>query len=83
VVYLVPEPPEPSWVAQVDGMWAALEAGKPTVNGYTSCFPTGWQARFQNPRPQGDDGLRRLEADLSRWLAEHGRPGLKVGVFFP
>ncbi|MFZ2639848.1 MAG: hypothetical protein WA117_02590 [Verrucomicrobiia bacterium] len=33
------------WQTQLSAMWAGLAAGKPTVNGYSSSYPPGWDLR--------------------------------------
>lgn len=40
--YLVPVPRKQSEYYHLDAMWAALETGVPTVNGYSSHAPPGW-----------------------------------------
>lgn len=42
VVYFAIPPTGPSWVHQMTAQWAALEAGVPTVNGYSSNYPPGY-----------------------------------------
>lgn len=62
----------PPWETQVDAMWAALEIGIPTVNGYSGNFPPKWMPlldhAIQRERPTDSD---RLRAALDAWLAEH------------
>jgi hypothetical protein len=36
---------EPEFKLQIDAMWASLETGVPTVNGYSGNFPPGWSTR--------------------------------------
>ncbi len=53
---------------QLDAMWAALDTGVPTVNGYSSNFPPGWDlldARIDEPA----GGRARLRSALDRWAA--------------
>jgi hypothetical protein len=57
---------DPTYVIQLDAMWAALELGKPTVNGYSGHDPPAWP--FHNPRAANTDKV--LE-----WLEREGQPG--------
>ncbi|HUM02350.1 MAG TPA: hypothetical protein VL084_08690 [Thermoanaerobaculia bacterium] len=62
---------KPNWEAQLDGMWAGLEAGLPTVNGYSSNWPPGWLPLYDNLL-HGPADEERLRASLRGWLAGHG-----------
>jgi hypothetical protein len=48
---------------QLDAMWASLETGVPTVNGYSGRVPPGW--KFDLPRES------EIEDLLKRWLNPH------------
>lgn len=47
-------------------MWAALESGIPTVNGYTSYLPPDW--RLWDPGLRGEADRVRLRGALADWL---------------
>src|SRR5262249_46817232 len=49
---------------QVDALWASLETGVPTINGYSGRVPPGWEF---------DDlsGESNVEDHLKRWLGPH------------
>ena len=54
-------------------MWAALDAGIPTVNGYAGHEPKGWQAlAFAGHR---GEGRAALDEALARWAAQRGIRG--------
>lgn len=59
-----------TWQYQVDGMWAGLERGIPTVNGYSGNAPPGWmlrQIRLDEPGAEA-----RVDAALAAWRARWG-----------
>ncbi len=60
------------WETQVDAMWAGMETGLPTVNGYSGNVPPGWESLFNNQihGPRDDKRIRRA---LQSWLRSHGR----------
>jgi hypothetical protein len=60
----------------LDAMWAGLEAGVPTVNGYSGAWPPHWDLQANELQP-GQDG-RELEKALNDWLARHGLPPARV-----
>ena len=68
-----------AWETQVDAMWASMETGVPTVNGYSSNFPPGWMPLHDHnilkERPTDEE---RLRAALDAWLAAHGVSGRDV-----
>jgi hypothetical protein len=51
-------------------MWAGLEAGVPTVNGYAGNTPPGWD--LYRLGDGGPAGRRRLETALARWAEASG-----------
>lgn len=63
----------PPWETQVDAMWAAMEVGIPTVNGYSGNFPPRWlpllDHSIQKERPADAE---RLRAALAAWLDANG-----------
>jgi hypothetical protein len=64
-------------------MWAEIETGLPTVNGYSSNLPPAWEPLFDNQiHGPGDD--QRVRRALQAWLAAHGRdPALTCLVSVP
>jgi hypothetical protein len=73
-------PPASSWEPHLDAMWAQLECGVPTINGYSGGLPQGWFPLYE-PGPNTDaalaDWAARRGLDLSRicWIA--GQPGAR------
>ena len=53
--------------AQLNAMWARLEVGKPTVNGYSGAIPPGWELRDNVIHAPEDE--TRLRSALDRWAA--------------
>ena len=53
----------------IDAMWAALESGVPTINGYTGFRPPGWYLSTCTVVSPGDD--ERLRSDLARWVEQN------------
>jgi hypothetical protein len=62
--------PMPFFKHQLDAMWASLESGVPTVNGYSSNAPRDWDLWEVNIRNEADD--RRIASALSAWTEERG-----------
>jgi hypothetical protein len=57
---------EDPWWYQVDGMWASMNTGVPTINGYSGNVPPGWLLyKNQVVTPAHD---RELTADLDAWV---------------
>jgi hypothetical protein len=54
---------------QLDAMWAQMETGVPTINGYSGNGPPGWQLQDANIR--GDSNARMLEDGLTRWSSQN------------
>jgi hypothetical protein len=74
-VYFAPPAPRatgaPWWVGQTTAMWAALEAGVPTVNAYTSNYPPGY--------PPPERAATREEIDA--WLRSRGTEALEPACY--
>jgi hypothetical protein len=69
--------PPGSWVDdQIDAMWAGLERGVPTLNGYSGNEPTGWDLRHSAIRNPADE--RRLARALASWEARRGLDPARV-----
>lgn len=56
---------------QLDGMWAQLSTGVPTVNGYSSNFPKGWDPLFEHA-VRSDADRARISAALDAWRTSRG-----------
>jgi hypothetical protein len=76
-LYSVLQPGVPDWAGSVpvkyhvDSMWAQLELGIPTINGYSGHSPPGWtfKAAIVSRTPAEHVRLSEL---LREWLARHG-----------
>ena len=64
--------PYPSWKANLDAMWAGLESGVPTINGYSGGTPVGWRP-LEDPDVRGIADLYFLEDHLAEWRETYGR----------
>ena len=62
----------------LDAMWASLETGVPTVNGYSGKMPPGWT--FEEVVLHGPTDERDVESLLHRWLAPFNLAGKIVAV---
>jgi hypothetical protein len=59
------------WEPHLDAMWAQLECGVPTINGYSGGLPKGWFALYEpNPATAG--------ATLVAWARAHGLDPARV-----
>src|SRR5438034_155538 len=61
----------------LDGMWAQLESGVPTANGYSGAAPPGWRDLEFN-QAHLPDKIWRLGPALDRWCATRGLPREQV-----
>ena len=66
---------------QIDAMWASLQTGIPTVNGYTSRPPIGWE--MIDPTIRGPEDEARLNAGLTAWEGIHPFDGPLCRIFYP
>ena len=63
------------WLYQTDAMWASMETGVPTVNGYSGNVPPGWTF-YRNMEGSGSSDsavTQALRAWASRWSIEPSR----------
>ena len=56
----------------LDAMWAGLESGVPTINGYSGGTPVGWRS-LEDSNVRGVADLYFLEDHLAEWSRTHGR----------
>jgi hypothetical protein len=62
----------------LDAMWAGLESGVPTINGYSGNMPRGW-GPLEYAMIQDECAYLCLESSLRRWVREHGLPLNRIG----
>jgi hypothetical protein len=70
------EPYKLYYERHLDAMWASLETGVPTVNGYSGKVPAGWD--FEDAvaeGPAGHEGERDVEGILRSWQTRKGIAG--------
>jgi hypothetical protein len=63
---------EPLPHPNLDAMWAGLERGKPTLNGYSGHAPVGWRD-FEDSFRNGPRDTIRLQEALDQWRKGPGR----------
>lgn len=63
-------PADASEIAQVDGMWASLLSGVPTMNGYSGCAPVHYPLANANATSVAD--RQDLLSSLEDWTSSHG-----------
>lgn len=73
---LTPGQGTPEWKFQVDAMWAQMQSGIPTVNGYSGNFPPGWWGLFDNGIAHPDDESR-IRHELDRWAEKNRNAGME------
>jgi hypothetical protein len=61
---------EPAWKYQIDAMWAAVESGVPTINGYSGNFPGDW-GNLYDIAVRSPDQQAQLERSAEAWALEH------------
>ncbi len=54
------------WKYQIDAMWAQMESGVPTLNGYSGNVPPGWSLGNNLIRSSSDDA--RIRSAAQTWL---------------
>jgi len=60
------------YVAQLDAMWAGLQANRPTLNGYSGNAPQGWIRLYFNSIRQNQDDLL-VQSHVTAWLKLYGK----------
>ena len=69
--YYSPHDPRlPMTQYQLDAMWAQIETGVPTTNGYSGVVPPGWLP-LEDSTVNGENDIRRLGQALGQWAARH------------
>jgi hypothetical protein len=70
----------PVYRAQLDAMWAALQTGVPTVNGYSGSAPPAWKPLRSDADDTNEGRIRR---HLRAWLETHHVKGEDVAFIEP
>ncbi|RYZ38292.1 MAG: hypothetical protein EOO71_24625 [Myxococcaceae bacterium] len=60
------------WKYQLDGVWASVTRGVPTVNGYSGNAPRGW--RLTDARRYDEASAERVDRELASWRASRALP---------
>jgi hypothetical protein len=68
----------PPWKYHIDAMWASLESGVPTINGYSGNKPRGWEP-LSDPSIEQECDYLCLAVLLGRWMAAQGLERGRVG----
>jgi hypothetical protein len=58
----------------LDAMFASMETGKPTINGYSGYYPRGWEGFFMVDAPRGPD----VETALKEWKSAQGFASTRI-----
>jgi len=61
----------PQYKLHIDAMWAAMETGIPTVNGYSGNFAAGWWDLWDN-RLINESDVARIRGAIAQWSARYG-----------
>jgi hypothetical protein len=62
--------------SHVDAMWASMLTGKPTINGYSGYYPSGWDVFSRVDAPRGPD----IETALAEWMSTQGLVSARIQV---
>jgi len=64
--------------SHLDAMWAELQTGVPTINGYSGSAPPGWWTLYASN--VGEDADReRLQRALGDWVSRHSLSSESIG----
>ena len=55
-------------------MFASMDIGKPTINGYSGYHPPGWEGFFMVDAPRGPD----VETALEEWKSAQGFASTRI-----
>lgn len=66
----------PGWKYSIDAMWASLERGVPTLNGYTGQMPPGWSINETNLLIPAD--AQRVQDAVGAWGRQAGFDASRV-----
>jgi hypothetical protein len=64
------------WMIHLDAMWASLQRGIPTINGYAGQTPPEWN--FDPPNLSAPADAARLQKALDHWVAIHGLDAARI-----
>lgn len=67
------------YIGQLDAMWAGMQAGRPTVNGYSGNCPDGWFKLYFNSAWKERDQVR-IRRELDGWLNRRGLDAASVQI---
>ncbi|MHB8875047.1 MAG: hypothetical protein ACYC8T_15285, partial [Myxococcaceae bacterium] len=56
----------PMWKYQIDAMWAQMQSGVPTLNGYSGNSPPGWPLGDTNLHEERDE--HRVNFQVNQWI---------------
>ena len=72
--------PLPPRITHIAAMWAALEAGVPTVNGFYGNHPPGWDIFFVDV-PAGNRGVNaKINRAMKKWRRKSGLAPEQISV---
>lgn len=67
---------DPYWKIQLDAMWAQLETGIPTINGYSGHAPPGWA--LEDPRINDEVNEKTVAERLRSWIELRGAQDWRI-----
>jgi hypothetical protein len=65
---------QPYYVYHLDAMWASLESGVPTINGYSGYAPRAWEDFYFVDQDDGPE----VDAVLATWARTYGPPRERI-----
>ena len=65
-------------VSHLDAMWAELQTGVPTINGYSGSSPPGWLTLYASNITRDGD-RERVQGALAGWASRHSMSPERVG----
>jgi len=74
------QPQGREFVAQIDAMWAGLQANRPTVNGYSGNTPRGWM-ELNNNNTMSNQETIAMESKVRSWMQRNAGHRTPVNVF--
>jgi hypothetical protein len=67
----------PQYKLQIDAMWASLQTGVPTINGYGGGYPEEWGELLEN-KLLDEAGRLQMRDAIGRWVRRHRLDPAKV-----